>query len=136
MKFLKQEEKGMIYSAISPRNLEAALSGTLQIATAGEYSGLMDAGQDYLRLDEDCSNIEQVLEISLCKQTRNLITQRCKEKILDRKELRLSFAVSKILEIIEKKPHYKPFTLNKNDKSLVNEFREYQAKNYSRIKRN
>ena len=57
MKFLQQEEKGTIYTAISPRNIEAALSETLQIATVGQYSDLMDADQDYLRLNEDCSNI-------------------------------------------------------------------------------
>jgi len=134
MKFLKKEEKGMIYSAISPRNLEAALSETLQLATAGEYSGLMDADQDYLRLDEDCTNIEQVLKISSCKQTRNLITQRYKEKILDCKELRLSHAVSTILAEMEKTPECSPRGTGKEHTPLINEFREYQAKNYRKLK--
>ena len=133
VKFLQQEEKGMRYSAISPRNLEAALSETLQIATPGEYSGLMDADQDYLSLDEDCSNIEQVLEISSCKQTRNLITQRYKEKILDCKELRL-YAVSKILSEIEQKHEFSPSGTDKEYKTLINEFREYQSENYRKLK--
>ena len=134
VKFLQQEEKGTRYSAISPRNLEAALSETLQIATPGEYSGLMDADQDYLSLDEDCSNIEQVLEISSCKQTRNLITQRYKEKILDCKELRLSYAASKILSEIEQKHEFSPSGTDKEYKTLINEFREYQSENYRKLK--
>ena len=134
MKFLKHEEKGMIYSAISPRNLEAALSETLQIATAGEYSGLMDADHDYLRLNEDCSNIKEVLKISSCKQTWNLITQRYKEKILDCRELRVSQALSTIFDEVEKKSPMNQHGFKKTDQSLVNEFREYQSKNYSKTK--
>ena len=134
MKFLKHEEKGRIYSAISPRNLEAALSETLQIATAGEYSGLMDADQDYLRLNEDCSNIEEVLKISSCKQTRNLITQRFKEKILDCRELRVSQAISSIFDEVGNKLPVNQHGFKKTDQSLVNEFREYQTKNYSKTK--
>lgn len=134
LKFLKKEEKGTIYSAISPRNLEAALSETLQIATPGEYSGLMDADQDYLSLDEDCSNIEQVLKISSCKQNRNLITKRYKEKILDCRELRVSHALSTIFDEVEKKSPMNQHGFKKADQSLVNEFREYQSKNYRKTK--
>ncbi len=133
MKFLKHEEKGMIYSAISPRNLEAALSKTLQIATAGEYSGLMDADEDYVLLNEDYSNIEQVLQICSCKKTRDLITQRYKEKILDCKELRLSHALSTILTEIQQKPECSPRGTKKEYNPLINEFREYQANNYRKL---
>jgi hypothetical protein len=45
----------------------------------------MDADQDYLRLNEHCSNIEEVLKISSCK------------------ELRLCHAISRILAEIEEK---------------------------------
>ena len=133
LKYLQQEEKGTIYTAISPRNLEAALSETLQIATVGEYSGLMEPDKDYIKLEEDCSNIEEVLKISSCKQTRDLMTQRYKEKILDCKELRITNAASKILSEIEQKQELSPSRTDTEYKTLINEFKENQAKNYKKL---
>ena len=134
LKFLQQEEKGTIYTAISPRNIEAALSETLQIATVGQYSDLMDADQDYLRLNEDCSNIEDILKMSLCKQTRSLITRRYKEKILDCKELRLNSALSTILLELEKKGLDTKQNRPKVNAAIINEFKDIREKNYRKIK--
>jgi hypothetical protein len=133
LKFIQHEDKGTIYTAISPRNLEAALSETLQIATVGEYSGLMESDKDYIKLEEDCSNIEEVLKISSCKQTRDLMTQRYKEKILDCKELRVTNAVAEIILEIEQKQECSRRETVKGYESLINEFRENQAKNYKKI---
>ena len=52
LKYLQQEEKGTICTAISPRNLEAVLSQTLQITTVGEYSGLVEPKKYYMNLEE------------------------------------------------------------------------------------
>ena len=49
------------YTAISPRNLEAAALGTVQILVPGPYSYLLTPHEHYLPLDEDCRNIDGVL---------------------------------------------------------------------------
>ena len=134
LKFLKKEEKKRHDLLCNiPRNLEAALSETLQIATAGEYSGLMDADHDYLKLEEDCSNIEQVLKISSCK-LQEFDHQRYKEKILDCRELRLVTHYPQSSMKLKKKSPMNQHGFKKADQSLVNEFREYQSKNYRKTK--
>jgi len=49
-------------TAISPRNIEAALANTVQIATPGHYSGILTAGEHYIPLEPDCSNASDVVE--------------------------------------------------------------------------
>lgn len=49
------------FTAISPRNLEAALARTVQIATPGPYGGLLRAEDHYLPLEPDCSNAADVV---------------------------------------------------------------------------
>ena len=49
-------------AAISPRNIEAALANTVQIATPGPYSGILAAGEHYIPLEPDCSNASAVVD--------------------------------------------------------------------------
>ena len=51
------------FTAISPRNIEAALAQTVQIATPGNYSNIMNPVEHYIPLNEDCSNIEEVVRM-------------------------------------------------------------------------
>lgn len=44
------------FTAISPRNMEAALARTVQIATPGPYGGLLQPDDHYIPIEPDCSN--------------------------------------------------------------------------------
>lgn len=55
------EDRGKAYTAISPRNLEAAALGTVQILVRGPYSDLLTPDEHFIPLEEDCSNIEDVV---------------------------------------------------------------------------
>jgi hypothetical protein len=47
--------------ALGPRNIEAALAGCCQILAASDQWSPMVAGEHFIELQPDCSNIEQVL---------------------------------------------------------------------------
>lgn len=52
---------GHRFPALSPRHLEAALTGTAQILVEGEYSGVLEAGRHYLPVRADLSDLEDAL---------------------------------------------------------------------------
>lgn len=49
------------FSAISPRLFESALAGTCQILQRDDYLGVLQPWRDYLPLERDLSNVEEVL---------------------------------------------------------------------------
>ena len=58
---LPSDWDGHRFAALSPRHLEAALTGTAQILVAGEYSGVLEAGRHYLPVRPDLSDLEDAL---------------------------------------------------------------------------
>jgi hypothetical protein len=90
-----------IFSAISPRNIEAALAETVQIATYGPYSGLMSPMEDYILLAEDCSNIHDVLRLMADTSYVKKIKSRCKESVLSAPRLRRTVIVNEIIEFAQ-----------------------------------
>jgi hypothetical protein len=48
--------------AISPRHLEACATSTCQVLIDGEYNGILKAGDHYIALKRDFSNLDDVLE--------------------------------------------------------------------------
>lgn len=61
--------------AISPRHLEACVTHTCQILIEGEYNGILKAGQHYIELKRDFSNIDQVMDLVKKDTLRSEITQ-------------------------------------------------------------
>jgi hypothetical protein len=51
-----------IYSAISPRLFEAAIARSCQILVPSHYMGVLKAGDHYIPLAEDMSNVDAVLQ--------------------------------------------------------------------------
>ena len=49
---------GQRFIALSPRHLEAALTGTAQILVAGDYSGVLEPGRHYLPIRADLADLE------------------------------------------------------------------------------
>jgi len=90
-------DKTFSFSCLSPRNIEAALAETVQIATPGPYSGLMLPGEHFIPLDEDCKNISEVLSLMQDKKAVSAIGRRCKESILSEPRLRQKSMVSEII---------------------------------------
>lgn len=48
--------------ALSPRHLEACLTGTVQILLEGEYNGILKPDRHYLQLNKDYGNLNEVLD--------------------------------------------------------------------------
>lgn len=95
------------FTAISPRNIEAALAETVQIATPGNYSNLMRAGEHFISLDENCSNVNEVLRSMNDAPLVDRIRRSCKEALLAEPRLRRDNMVDEILsfawEVVERR---------------------------------
>lgn len=68
--------------ALSPKHLEACATRTCQVLVEGEYNGILVAGQHYIELKRDFSNIEQVLDIIQQDKLREEITERAYRDIV------------------------------------------------------
>jgi hypothetical protein len=61
--------------AISPRHLEACATRTCQVLVEGEYSGVLRAGEHYIEVKRDLSNVEQALDLVERDSERGRITE-------------------------------------------------------------
>lgn len=89
------------YTALSPRNIEAALAETVQIATPGSYSELMQPYEHFIPLAEDCSNIKEVIKMMTDMPQIKKIQKICKEKFLSESRLRCKNIVNEIVNFAE-----------------------------------
>ena len=89
------------FTAISPRNLEAALAQTVQIATPGPYSDILTAGEHYIPLAPDCSNAGEVVEQSRDPALVNRMAVRTREAVLARPELRAAHHARQLIAQIQ-----------------------------------
>lgn len=79
--FFAPDDRGKEYTAISPRNVEAAMLGTLQVLVEGPYSNILEPNTHYVPLDVSCDNIATVMEIVNNDVQAEKITEACREKI-------------------------------------------------------
>jgi len=90
-----------IFTALSPRNIEAALALTVQIATDGSYSNLLKPFIHFLPLRSDCSNIKDIL-LHIANYERCLdVANACKNTLVNHKELHKSYFAESIFDYIE-----------------------------------
>jgi len=94
--FLGQDYKYEM-TAISPRNIEAALSKTVQIAVPGDYSGIFKKYEHYIPLNSDCSNIREVLDLMNNRTYVKQVQKNAKDNILNKKFLYYANHVSDLL---------------------------------------
>ncbi len=97
----KGEDGKYIFTAISPRNIEAALARTVQIGTIGNYSGILRAEDHYIPLEPDCSNVSDVVSIMNDHRKTATIAKNCKDAILSVDDLRFKNHVSKLIQQID-----------------------------------
>ena len=88
------------FTAISPRNLEAALARTVQIATPGAYSGVLSAGEHYLPLSPDCANAAEVVAQMRDAQLVDRVATRAREAVLDVPALRAANHATRLVSQI------------------------------------
>lgn len=93
-------DRNKSYTAISPRNLEAAMLGTVQILVPGEYGGFLIPHEDYIPLMEDCSNIDQVLDRLRDHEYCVQVASSCERKLLNAKELDANRFVESVIEFV------------------------------------
>ena len=91
-----------IFTAISPRNLECALFKTAQVLAPGHYGGFLEAWKDYIPLEPDMSNFQEVYDLLTKEDFIDSLTTRCKEKVLSFPELRYTNHVEDIIGEISK----------------------------------
>jgi len=89
------------FLAISPRNIEAALAKTVQIATIGPYNNFLEKYEHYIPIEPDCSNIKEVVSIMRDSKRVLQIANNCKEAILSIDDLRFTNHVDEIIKKIE-----------------------------------
>jgi hypothetical protein len=96
-------DRNKSYTAISPRNLEAAMLGTVQILVQGDYGGFLEPWEDYIPLAEDCANIDQVLwhlrDRAYCMQ----VATSCRRKLLGAKELNAERFIEQVIAFVRTK---------------------------------
>jgi hypothetical protein len=90
-----------LFTAISPRNIEAALAHTVQLATPGEYGGILDADTHYVPLQPDCSNAADVVRQMRDRQLLARIAGQARDAVLSVPELRAAHHASRLVAEIE-----------------------------------
>jgi hypothetical protein len=80
---LPPADRDKAYTAISPRNLEAAALGTVQVLVPGPYSGLMKAGDHFIALEEDARNTREVLAALADAEACAAMTSRTRTALLE-----------------------------------------------------
>ena len=69
------EDGKVAYFAIGPRHIEACATRTCQILIEGDYQGVLRAGEHYIPLRKDFSNLDAVLEEAKADRVRERITE-------------------------------------------------------------
>ena len=92
------EDAKNTFTAISPRNIEAALAETVQIAIPETYSGLLNSTEHYIPLNADCSNIDKAIEMMQDLDFVNKLKNDCKEAILSEPRLRTTNFTNELME--------------------------------------
>lgn len=84
----RESDRNKSYTAISPRNVEAAMLGVLQVLTPGDYGGVLKPNEDYLLLDEDCDNIDEVIRLFSDQELCLNLVRNCRKKIISNDSIR------------------------------------------------
>ncbi|MEN1760782.1 hypothetical protein [Anoxynatronum sibiricum] len=124
----QREEGKWTFTAISPRNIEAALLETVQILTPGDYGGVMLPEEHYIPIEPNGSNMKDVEMMMMDKEKIKKIAKTCKETFLSIKELRYGFHADEIISEIY--AGIKRKGLSETDTQLMNRY----VKKYDQFK--
>jgi len=92
---LSKYENKLTYKAIAPRHFEAAACLTLQIMYEDNFQGIFKAGEHYVVLNRDYSNIDEVIEKIFDDKGRRRITENAFSDIVQNEEYSFKKFVSR-----------------------------------------
>lgn len=78
----EEQHDNFLINCISPRHLEAGICGTAQVLIEGEYSGIMVAGEHYISVKSDFSNLKDSIDRALDPAERERLTSNFEKDIL------------------------------------------------------
>jgi hypothetical protein len=90
--------------AISPRHLEACLTRTGQVLIDGSYNGILRAGEHYLPLRSDFSNLAEVLEAMSSEENRTALAERAYRDVIATESLQYPCFVEDVMGRIGSAP--------------------------------
>lgn len=99
--FFDEKDRNFRLTDISPRNIEAAKTMTLQVLIEGEYGGILKKNIDYFCLKEDFSNVNDLFKLLRNPKEIEKITKSCYNTIKDSKTLRQDDLIEIIANEIE-----------------------------------
>lgn len=88
------------FTGVSPRNVEAAMLGTLQILVEGHYGGFLRPQEHFVPLREDMSNARDVLELLRNPERCGVIADSCRATLLAQRALYPEHVVGEVLELV------------------------------------
>jgi hypothetical protein len=116
---LPSECLGVNYTAISPRNLEAAALGCLQILTPGSYGNILKPGRDYIPLDFTFENLKQIDKCLKDETKLNEITSNCWSSLKNHTGLQVENFIDGVLTRIAGNSKLKPKADQSNLESML-----------------
>ena len=110
------------FTAISPRLFEAALAGTCQILQRDDYLGVLEPWRDYIPLEPDLSNIDEVLDVMTDLDRCQAIADSARVRLVDSGIFDYRRLAEEATDGLLQTPTVEP-----RWNSLVNELRESEA---------
>ena len=95
-----------IFAGVSPRLFESAALRTCQILTRDNYIGGMEPYVDYIPLNEDFSNLDEVFELMRNEEACLSIIDSCYNKLIASKAFDYSAFVNEVLDFIPDAPDF------------------------------
>jgi hypothetical protein len=95
------QDMARLYSAISPRLFEAAIARSCQILVPGHYMGVLKAGEHYIPLAEDMSNIDVVLQEMQDEKANRARIEACYDVLVGNPRFHYRYFASDMLRRIE-----------------------------------
>jgi hypothetical protein len=116
---LPSECLGVDYTAISPRNLEAAALGCLQILAPGSYGNILKPGRDYIPLDFTFENLKQIEKCLKDEIKLYEITSNCWSSLRNHTGLQVENFIDGVLTRIAANSKLKPKANKSNLESML-----------------
>lgn len=105
LEYLLYEEgdRGLSVTGLSPRNLEAAATGTAQVLIEDEYDGFLTPWKNYIPLKMDFGNLDMVLDSIRDRSVLSEISNNARRDLLSRPELQAENHVAEVLNYIDER---------------------------------
>ena len=98
---IKNSDQDRNYDGLSPRSMEAAMIGTVQVLVKGNYGGILHPGKHYIPLNEDASNADDVVATLQNKDYCMDLIRNCREAFLNCADLKAQNIITEVLSSIK-----------------------------------